>query len=165
MSSIDFSWSLSSSNTIYYFQSNSVNVSQHWYRSLYTALPPKSKLALPKFVDLVIPELFTSIRLPISELIQEEDENVELRKVLRSALVLLHRHGTKPTHWNSTSVGLCWKRMENDTLDWVLKPSDDEQQVAYLIEPRLIEKVIRYVYLSIFNNSNILFLIRLMSYS
>ncbi len=138
MSPIDFSWSLTSSNTIFYFQSHSVHISQQWYRSLYTALPPKSKLPLPKTVDVVIPELSTSIRLPLSEFIQKSDENVELRKVLRSALILLHRHGNKPSQWNQHTVGLCWKY--NDHLDWVLKPSDDDDNVAYLIEPRLIEK-------------------------
>ena len=141
MSPIDFSWSLSSANSIFYFQSHSAQVSQHWYRSLYTALPVKSNLPLPKTVDLIVPELSTCIRLPMTDLIQEEDQNVDLRKVLHSVFVLLHRNGTKPSHWNSKNVGLCWKLLQNDHIDWVLTPEDDEDHVAYLIEPRLIEKV------------------------
>lgn len=145
MSPIDFSWSLTSSHAVFYFQSNSVNVSQHWYRSLYTALPIQSKLPLPKNVDLVIPELSTCIRLPVSEFITVEDENVDLRKVRDSALILLHRNGTRPPTWNKRTIGLCWKMLDtasqSECLDWALKPSDDEQHVSYLIEPRLIEKV------------------------
>ncbi|CAO3622529.1 unnamed protein product [Mucor hiemalis] len=143
MSPIDFSWSLTSSHAAFYFQSNSINVSQHWYRSLYTALPIQSKLALPQNVDLVIPELSTCIRLPVSEFITVEDENVDLRKVRDSALVLLHRNGNRPSTWNKRTVGLCWKLLntsQSESLDWALKPSDDEHHIAYLIEPRLIEK-------------------------
>lgn len=90
----------------------------------------------------MIPELSMCMRLPIAELIQEEDENVELTKVRESAFVLLHKHGKRPSNWTKRTVGLCWKLNHGDHLDWVLKPADiDDGATSYLIEPRLIEKV------------------------
>lgn len=90
---------MSSIKRVFYFQAHSLVESQAWYRLLYTALPFKSKKPLPKNTDLMIPELSMCMRLPIAELIQEEDENVELTKVRESALVLLHKHGKRPSNW------------------------------------------------------------------
>ncbi|KAI8085547.1 hypothetical protein BDF21DRAFT_415337 [Thamnidium elegans] len=138
LSAIDFSWSLTSTNSNFYFQSRSVYVSQQWYRSLYTCLPSISKKPFPKKVNLTIPELSTTIQLPLSELINEEDENVELSKVLDSALVLLNRNGTRPVNWNKNTLGLCWRAYFDGNIDWAIKPKDT--RIEYLIEPRLIEK-------------------------
>lgn len=84
-----------------------------------------------------IPQLDLSVRLPLTELRQGENETmIDLRKVRDSALALLHRHGG--LHWHTRSVGLCWKY--NDAMDWVVRP--DSTQPTNLIEPRLIEKVL-----------------------
>jgi hypothetical protein len=142
MSPVDFSWSLSSANTVFYFQTASVRQSQQWYQALYACLPIGCKKLTPKAVDLNIPQLNMCIRLPLAELVQVGDENVNLRRVRDSALALLHRHGNRPVDWNKRTVGLCWRYKEQ--LDWVIKPvtaADEEQEVAYLVESRLIEKV------------------------
>ncbi|KAI8891075.1 hypothetical protein K501DRAFT_265578 [Backusella circina FSU 941] len=134
MSSIDFSWKLESKTVIFYFQSENTSVSQEWYRALYKALPLCSKKPLPLYVDLWIPELANQICIPLGSL--ETNENAELVKVRESALTLLHRHGYKPDHWNSRTVGLCWNN--GSEIDWVLAPN--QLEISYLIEPRLIEK-------------------------
>lgn len=137
-SDIDLSWSLKSTNSIFYFQSRSVHVSEQWYRSLYACLPSISKKPLPKMVELAIPELFITINLPVPKF-THEDENVKLSKVLDSALMLLSRNGIRPIDWNNNTVGLCWRSYVDDTIDWAIKPKNT--RTGYLIGPRLIEKV------------------------
>lgn len=121
--------------------------SQQWYQSLYACLPSKSKQPLPRVVDLKIPELSVCIRLPLSELMKLEEENIDLKKVRDSALVLLHRYGHQPAHWNRRTTGLQWRYKQH--ADWVVVPhsdkhDDDNQEdvcTAFLVEPRLVEKV------------------------
>ncbi|KAL7333594.1 hypothetical protein PS15p_202477 [Mucor circinelloides] len=146
MSPIDFSWSLISTRQKFYFQAASVKESQQWYQSLYACLPSKSKQPLPTVVDLKVPELSVCIRLPLSELMKLEEENIDLKKVRDSALVLLHRYGHRPAHWNRRTTGLQWRYKQH--ADWVVAPhsdkhDDDDQEdafTAFLIESRLVEK-------------------------
>lgn len=133
-SPIDFVWSLESDSHIYYFQTNSITTSQSWYQAIYTVLPNSSKKSVPHSVDVHIPQLEISIRLPLTELMKG-DETVDLRRVRDSALALLYRR--ENLHWSKRSVALCWKY--NDLVDWVVQ--QDSTQPANLIEPRLIEKV------------------------
>jgi hypothetical protein len=134
-----------------------VSASQQWYQSLYACLPSQSKKPLPTIVDLNIPELSICIRLPISELIQLEEENIDLKKVRDSALVLLHRNGYRPAHWNRRTTGLQWRHKHKS--DWIVKPhldlvEDQDDFTAFLIEARLIEKVM-YMILFMFSKSDI----------
>ncbi|CEP15075.1 hypothetical protein [Parasitella parasitica] len=141
MSPVDFSWSLTSTRRSFYFQADSVKASQQWYQSLYACLPGHSKKPLPAVVDLSVPELSVCIRLPISELIHLGEENIDLKKVRDSALVLLHRYGHRPAQWTRRTTGLRWRY--NQQSDWVVEPYRDDDQdeiTAFLIEARLIEK-------------------------
>ncbi|GAN02334.1 hypothetical protein MAM1_0020c01777 [Mucor ambiguus] len=141
MSPIDFSWSLISARQKFYFQTASISESQQWYQSLYACLPNKSKQPLPAIVDLKVPELSVCIRLPLSELIKLEEENIDLEKVRDSALVLLHRYGHRPPHWNRRTTGLNWRY--KNYADWVVRPHSDkrdDENNAFLIESRLVEK-------------------------
>lgn len=146
MSPLDFSWSLISARQKFYFQTASISESQQWYQSLYACLPNKSKQPLPTVVDLKVPELSVCIRLPLSELIKLEEENIDLKKVRDSALVLLHRYGHRPPHWNRRTTGLQWRYKQY--ADWVVRPHSDKHDnedentfAAFLIESRLVEKV------------------------
>lgn len=140
-SPIDYSWSLSSPEKVFFFQSNSVHDSQDWYQALYLCLPPRSKKPLPKTFNLTIPDISSIINLPLANLEPEEGQNVDLSKVRDSALDLLHRNGLRPSGWNQSTVGICWKSEQNE-MDWVLKPMNaNSNDIAYLIEPRLVEKV------------------------
>ncbi|KAG2195540.1 hypothetical protein INT46_007240 [Mucor plumbeus] len=143
MSPNDFSWCLTSTRQKFYFLTDSVSASQQWYQSLYACLPSQSKKPLPTIIDLNIPELSICIKLPISELIQLEEENIDLKKVRDSALVLLHRNGYRPAHWNRRTTGLQWRHKHKS--DWIVKPhldlvEDQDDFTAFLIEARLIEK-------------------------
>ncbi|KAI8637758.1 hypothetical protein BD408DRAFT_424024 [Parasitella parasitica] len=141
MSPIDFSWSLTSARQKFYFQADSVKASQQWYQSLYACLPSQSKKPLPTVVDLNVPELSICIRLPLSELTQLGEENIDLKKVRDSALILLHRYGHRPAHWTRRTTGLRWRY--NQQSDWVVGPyreDDQDEFTAFLIEARLIEK-------------------------
>lgn len=144
MSPNDFSWSLTSTRQKFYFQTDSVSTSQQWYQSLYACLPSQSKKPLPTIVDLNIPELSVCIRLPISKLMQLGEENIDLKKVRDNALVLLHRNGHRPAHWNRRTTGLRWRYKHKS--DWIVGPhldlvDDQDDFTAFLIEARLIEKV------------------------
>ncbi|KAI9258612.1 hypothetical protein EDC94DRAFT_612945 [Helicostylum pulchrum] len=136
-SDIDFSWCLASRKSIFYFQSQSVHVSQQWYRSLYACLPSMSKRPFPKLIELDIPELSATIKFPVPNFTRE-DENVQLSKLLDSALMLLKIKGVRPSNWNKNTVGLCWRSYVDSTIDWAIKPKDT--RTGYLIEPRLVEK-------------------------
>ncbi|KAF1799073.1 hypothetical protein FB192DRAFT_1394731 [Mucor lusitanicus] len=148
MSPIDFSWSLISARQKFYFQTASISESQQWYQSLYACLPAKSKQPLPTIVDLKVPELSVCIRLPLSELMKLEEENIDLKKVRDSALILLHRYGHRPPHWNRRTTGLQWRYKQH--ADWAVRPhsnkhndnGDEEENAttAFLIESRLVEK-------------------------
>lgn len=156
-SDIDFSWCLASRKSIFYFQSQSVHVSQQWYRSLYACLPSMSKRPFPKLIELDIPELSATIKFPVPKFTRE-DENVQLSKLLDSALMLLKIKGVRPSNWNKNTVGLCWRSYVDGTIDWAIKPKDT--RTGYLIEPRLVEKVKKKI-MSIFNFTrlNVYFLI------
>ncbi|KAK4516037.1 uncharacterized protein ATC70_010998 [Mucor velutinosus] len=145
MSPIDFSWSLISARQKFYFQTASISESQQWYQSLYACLPNKSKRPLPTVVDLKVPELSVCIRLPLSELMKLEEENIDLKRTRDSALVLLHRYGHRPPHWNRRTTGLQWRYKQH--ADWTVRPHSDKHDeeeesafTAFLIEPRLVEK-------------------------
>lgn len=104
------------------------------------ALPLNSKRPLPTSIDLVIPHIPTTITMPLSNL--SEGENVNLEKVRESALALLQRDGLRPSGWNRHTIGMCWESTLND-LDWALIPSENptNSETEYLVGPRLIEKV------------------------
>lgn len=106
------------------------------------ALPLYSKNPLPTSIDLVLPQIPTTINMPLSNI--SEGDNVNLSKVRESALALLQRDGLRPSGWNRHTMGMCWKSPLND-LDWALIPSMSpaDSETSYLIEPRLIEKVIQ----------------------
>lgn len=136
VSAVDFTWSLESKREIFYFQTRHIQRSQAWYRAIYQALPSSSKRALPRSIDLNIPELSITIQLPLCDSLAEA--NVDLKGIRDSALALLHQYNYRPSDWNRQTVGVCWHYQPLDSLHWEVIPFADHN-TTYLVGPQLIE--------------------------
>ncbi|KAI8367224.1 hypothetical protein EDC96DRAFT_507352 [Choanephora cucurbitarum] len=134
ISPVDFTWSLESKERVFYFQTRQIKRSQAWYRTIYQSLPPSSKHALPRFIDLNLPELNLTIQLPLSD----SEANIDLKSVRDSALALLNQYQHRPPSWNKKTVGVCWRYQPLDSLHWEVIPYGDHN-TTYLIGPQLIE--------------------------